>query len=129
MSGVSLNQELRSSSIPNNSSLYLDQKQPLKRKGRTSIRNDCLLQKVSNESYSFRGGKAEIKGSIAKRQVDLDPTGEIKSIPKAYSATLKGKQTKHGLCEAVWMGQKVKKNFLSMARRLTMLCFHFQYGE
>jgi len=88
-----------------------------------------LLQQVSNESYSFSGGKAEIKGSTAKRQVDLDPTGKIKSIPKGYSATLRRKQTKHRDCEAVWMGQKGKKNFLSTAGRLTMLCFHFQYGE
>lgn len=50
---------------------------------------------------SFSGGKGEIKGSIAKRQVDLDPTGEIKSIPKGNSATLRGKQTKHGDCETV----------------------------
>lgn len=107
----------------------MDQKQPLKRKGRTPTRNDHLLQQVSNESYSFSGGKAEIKGSIAKKQVDLEPTGEIKSIPKGYSATLRGKQTKHGDCEAVWMGQKGKKNFLSMAGRLPMLCFHFQHRE
>lgn len=59
--------------------------------------------------------------------MDLDPTGEIKSIPKGYLATLRGKQTSHGDCEAVWMGQKGKKNFLSMAGRLTIVRFCFQY--
>lgn len=129
MSGVSLNQKLPHSSVPNKDLPSLDQNQHLERKGRTSTRNDCLFQQVSNESYSLSSGKAEIKRSIAKRQVGLNPTGETQSVPKGYAATLKGKQTKHGDSEAIWMGQKGKKNPPSVAGRLTMLCFHFQSGE
>jgi len=46
-----------------------------------------VLQQASNESHSFSDGKAEIKGSTAKRQVSLNPKGERKSISKGYSAT------------------------------------------
>lgn len=82
-----------------------------------------MFQQVSNESSSFSSGKAEIKRSIAKRQVGLDPTGEIQSIPKGYAATLKGKQTKHGDSEAIWMGQKGK--FSKYGRRTNSALLSF----
>lgn len=67
--------KLPHSSIPNKDLPSLDQTQPLERKGRACTRNDCLFQQVSSESCSFSSGKAEIKGSIAKRQVGLDFRG------------------------------------------------------
>lgn len=57
--------------------------------------------------------------------MDLDPTGEIKSIPKGYSDTLKRKQTKHGDCDAIWTGQKGKKNFLCYGRKTYSDLFSF----
>lgn len=100
----------------------MDQKQPLKRKGRTSTWMDCLFQQVS---YSSRGGKAEIRGSIAKRQVDLEPTGGNQINTERLFSHFKGTTDK----TQVSMGQKGKKNFLSIARRLAMICFHLCMGN